>query len=439
MIRRNWMSLAPYMQTEWEQSRDEGRDVAQYEQACRDINANPENREEEAKELYMLLQSAPVLPGYEYSEPSEYDAILAARPAKKPSLPAFSMTKEQYTEKVLGALLGRVAGCALGKPVEGFRRETLLPMLRETGNYPMTRYIKAYETTPSLIEKYDLRGGAVDTLKGAALSDDDTNYTALMIQMMREYGYDFTPDDALGAWLNNLPYAACCTAERVAYRNGACNMRPPQTATHFNPFREWIGAQIRADAFGYVCPGDPERAAALAWKDACISHVKNGIYGEMFVAAMLAAAAVTDDINLIIAAGLAEIPEVCRLARDIEKVLGWQTGGLSAEDAIEEIHKAYDEHKAHDWCHTNSNAMIVVMSMLYGEGELGKTICLATQAAFDTDCNAATAGSVAGMILGAAGIPAVWTEPFGDRLGVWNGEVSVRKLAGDVADIIFGK
>ncbi len=149
-----------------------------------------------------------------------------------------------------------------------------------------------------------------------------------------------------------------CTAERVAYRNAAQGLTAPATATWRNPFREWIGAQIRGDFFGYICPGDPERAAALAFRDASVSHVKNGIYGEMFIAAMLAAAAVCDDVMTVIEAGLDEIPEKCRLRRDVEKVLAWRREGLSAQQVMEEIHRCYDEHSAHGWCHTNSNAMI---------------------------------------------------------------------------------
>ena len=128
-----------------------------------------------------------------------------------------------------------------------------------------------------------------------------------------------------------LPYLSTCTAERVAYRNAAAGLLPPETASYKNPYREWIGAQIRADFYGYINPGDPEKAAEMAFRDASATHVKNGIYGAMFVAAMLAQAAVTDDVMKVIRAGLSVMPEKCRLRDDIERVIAWHARGLMRE------------------------------------------------------------------------------------------------------------
>lgn len=228
-----------------------------------------------------------------------------------------------------GAWSGRISGCLLGKPVEGYRLERLLPLLKETGNYPLKRYICRRDFSDELVQRLDIWTQAcwADNLQGFSPMDDDTNYTVFALKLLEEYGQDFTPDDVLEGWLSWLPMFATCTAERAAYRNAASGLTAPETATWRNPYREWIGAQIRGDLFGYVCPGDPERAAALAFRDASVSHVKNGIYGEMFIAAMLAAAAVCSDVTTVIEAGLDEIPEASRLRRDVEKGPGLAAGG----------------------------------------------------------------------------------------------------------------
>jgi hypothetical protein len=246
--------------------------------------------------------------------------------------------------------------------------------------------------------------------------DDDTNYTVTALSLVKQKGIDFTPEDVATFWLGNIPIMHTCTAERVAYRNFVSGIWPPYSASVRNPYREWIGAQIRADFFGYVAPGNPTLAAELAWRDACISHVRNGIYGEMWVAAMLAAAAVETDIKTVIEIGLSEIPARCRLAEDIKQVLGWHADNVSYRDAVARIHERWEELNPHHWCHTNSNAQIVALALLYCQGDYEDGVTHAVYPCFDTDCNGATVGSVIGMMLGAKALPAKWTKILCDTL-----------------------
>lgn len=415
-----WLRTQTDLMIEWQQAVDEGKDVAYLEEACRQVGqcAAFGGMDGLAEELRLALLAAPVRGDYPYEEPSTLAEIRAARPQRRHDFGALtaSLTKAELQTKIAGAWSGRISGCLLGKPVEGYRLSRLLPLLKETGNFPLSRYICRRDFSDALITRLALRTEScwADCLEGYSPSDDDTNYTVFALKLVEQYGPDFAPDDVLEGWLSWLPIFATCTAERVAYRNAALGLTAPETATWQNPYREWIGAQIRGDFFGYICPGDPQRAAELAFRDASVSHVKNGIYGEMFIAAMLAAAAVSDDVTAVIEAGLDEIPANCRLRRDVEKVLCWRRKGLSAAQVMEEIHRCYDENSGHHWCHTNSNAMIVTMGLLYGEKDYGKSICLAVQCGFDTDCNGATIGSIVGMLIGREGIPACWSEPHND-------------------------
>ena len=154
----------------------------------------------------------------------------------------------------------------------------------------------------------------------------------------------------------------------------------------------------------------------MAFRDASISHIKNGIYGEMFVAVMLAVAACTDSIKDIILGGLAQIPYTSRLYEAIVGVLTDFEKGVSSKDCFAAIHNRYDEYTGHDWCHTISNAMVVVAALLYGNGDFGKSICMAVETGFDTDCNGATVGSVLGMAKGINSIDEVWKKPINNTL-----------------------
>jgi ADP-ribosylglycohydrolase len=323
------------------------------------------------------------------------------------------LTAEGLDDRTLGAWLGRAAGCMLGKPVEGWRKEKMDDLLSVCGLDELTDYIPQPQRNNCGVEIPDHARGWLRGNITMAARDDDLDYTIVGLRILEDHGREFTPRQVADFWLEHLPYHCTYTAERAAYGNFVNGISPPESAWHRNPYREWIGAQIRADAFGYACPGRPEEAAGLAYRDACISHVKNGIYGEMWVAAMLAAAFVADDAEKAIRIGLSEVPENCRLAEAVGKVLGWRGEGINAEQATDRI---LSEFGTYHPVHTINNAAVVSMALLWGERDFSRTVGLAVQAGLDTDCNGATAGSVIGAVLGAANIPDHWTAPLNDRV-----------------------
>jgi hypothetical protein len=138
-----------------------------------------------------------------------------------------------------------------------------------------------------------------------------------------------------------------------------------------------------------------------------------------------------------IRAGLGEVPLASRFRKDIGTVLDWRQAAMSYEQAVDAIHKQWDEAFGHHWCHTNANAQIVAAALLWGDKDFGKTICYAVMPGFDTDCNGATAGSVLGMILGRSGIPSSWADPLRDTLLTGVHGYHAVKLA-DMAERIVG-
>ena len=407
---------------ELEQLRDEGRDVRSVEPAFkrlarRDLTAPA--AQAAAQELLAAVEKLPMVKGYEFVEPSDLPGIRKQRPrgARKPRQ---RMSGRALLDRLLGAWLGRCAGCLLGKPVEGIRSNQLWPYLKDTGQYPLDGYISPKAPTKVFrknnIDEHRRKRLQIPFTAGCMPEDDDTNYTVTGLAIMKRHGRDFTPQDVGAFWHDNIPLSHVCTAENIAYRNMAMGIKPPRSATYLNPCREWIGAQIRADFFGYVAVGDPALAAEFAWRDACISHVKNGIYGEMWVAAMLAAAPALADPADVIKAGLAQIPRKCRLAKQVRYVMDCRKSGMSAAEMEADIHARWDEGNRHHWVHTISNAEIVAMGLLWGELDFGRSVSIAVQACLDTDCNGATVGSVVGMMLGAKKLPPKWIRPLHNTL-----------------------
>jgi ADP-ribosylglycohydrolase len=343
-------------------------------------------------------------------EPDDLTEILAlARPAQRMAPGA------ELADRIHGAWLGRAAGCLLGKPVEKIPREGIRAIAQSTGNWPVAGYFTEIGLDPTIAARYPWNRRSRPTSLAENIDgmpeDDDLNFPLIALDLLERHGDGFTTDDVAQSWLANLPGGRVFTAERIAYRNLLDGYEPEVAGAVGNPFRDWIGAQIRTDVYGWTHPGDPATAARLAWTDARLSHGRNGVYGAMFAAAACAAAVVATDVATVVDAGLSVVPPESRFAQAV--ALGAELGPLSTEDALDRIHARYGELH---WVHVLGNAAVLAFALTHGAGDYQKTITTAVTGGWDTDSTGATAGSVAGALLGAKSLPAQWIEPLRNRL-----------------------
>ncbi len=393
------------------QRTEEGCDVTEIRRQLADSAAlTPEA----AERFYRALEALTPRADFPYDEPSDLDRIRARRPdgARRMSLP----DDAALADKLRGAWLGRAVGCQLGKPVEGMPRQDIETYLRAADAYPLDDYIPLLEPPPVRMvvsAPQSTRGNFQEMAR-----DDDMDYTILGLHMLETFGPQFTTADVAETWLSLLPYNMVYTAERVTYRNLVNDVPPEAAGSWRNPYREWIGAQIRADGWAYGAAAWPEKAAEFAYRDARLSHVKNGIYGEMWAAAMIAGAfgldapnPTLDDIERLLRIGLSEIPARCRLADALEQLIGWRHETADWRAAWERINNYCGQYH---WIHTINNALIVALGLLYGDGDFSRSISIAVMGGWDTDCNGATVGSVMGALLGAGRLPPRWIEPLHD-------------------------
>ena len=322
-------------------------------------------------------------------------------------------------QRIETAWQGRISGCLLGKPVEvlSFRegRDGLNAYLRDADALPLRDYVPLIEG--SLVERLGTACCRGHIFR--AEPDDDINYTLLALLLLEGSGIDFTTADVARAWLRLLPAGGTWTAERAAYSTLLCNMADEFVngedpgfdldACSDTAFNEWIGAQIRPDLYGWVCPGRPALAADLARRDASLSHRGDGVNGAAFIAALGAAIPNSLDLDAALDEALRHIPRDSGAARAVG--LGRELAGR--HDAVDRLHEEYSDLPP---VHTLNNLALVIWALCSANGDFGAAIGDAVAAGWDTDCNGATVGGLFGLT--GNPIPDAWTRPWDGRIGV---------------------
>lgn len=319
------------------------------------------------------------------------------------------MEMAEFKNKVLGCWMGKNIGGTIGAPFECVRQ------VNDVSFY-------------------------TQDLKGNPAPNDDLDLQLVWLSAVERYGRQVNASILGEYWLGYV------TPHWVEYGTGKANLRaglvPPLSGLTKNVYRNSCGCFIRSEIWACLAPGHPDIAVKYAYEDAIVDHSQEGVYGEIFCAAVESAAFVEKDKWKLIEIGLSYIPEDCGIARGIQETIRSYKSGASWQEARKNVLNAVpgsfgllgtpedklpsDIPAGERGWDAPSNVAIMVLGWLYGEDDFGKSLCIAVNCGEDTDCTAATLGSIFGIIYGFDGIPKEWIEPIG-----WNIKtVSITEMDG---------
>jgi ADP-ribosylglycohydrolase len=405
-LRVTWIQAEDLVGHELRQAREEGKDVDAVEErwlAAGGQRAPGRGASQEVSPPKLVRLARELL--------DELDALPRPLVRDEPDTfePPDLALRAPDLDRIRGAWLGRAAGCILGKPVENIPREGIRAIAQGTGNWPVRGWFTAEGLDPAVTERYPWNKASRPTSLAENIDgipeDDDLNFTMLAVMLLERAGCDFSAIDVAKLWLDYLPPGRIFTAERVAMRNLLDGYLPPVTATRHNPFREWIGARLRVDVYGWCAQGDPARAARMAHEDASLSHTANGVYAAMWMAAAHAASLWAGDAVECAEVALAVVPPQSRLAEALR--FAQELDG-AWEDRVDAIYERYGHYH---WVHAINNTALVAAA-LYTFDDFAPAICGVVQGGLDTDTNGAAVGSIFGAL---RPIESRWSEPLHGR------------------------
>ena len=292
------------------------------------------------------------------------------------------LNKSEYLDKMRACWIGKNIGGTMGGPYEGTR------------------------------DILDVKG--YTTEKGEPLPNDDLDLQLVWLRAIEERGISKINAQVLGEyWLNFV------VGEWNEYGIAKANMRmgllPPYSGEYNNEkWKHSNGAWIRTELWACLFPGFPDLAIRYAYSDACVDHgMGEGTYAAIFVAALESAAFFENDLMTLIEKGLSYIPEDCRVAQTVRLAISCYEQKMDWKDTRNKI---VEFNADLGWFQAPANVSFVVLGLLYGEGDYKKSMLYTVNCGDDTDCTAATIGSIMGLMNGMAGIPSDWADYIGDKI-----------------------
>jgi ADP-ribosylglycohydrolase len=198
-------------------------------------------------------------------------------------------------------------------------------------------------------------------LAGEPAPNDDLDVQLLWLIALEEMGIELDAHTLAEYWTLYL------TPHWAEYGNAKINMRaglvPPLSGTMFNEYKDSCGCFLRSEIWACIAPGNPRLAA----RDRVLEKYRGSMFFNM-------RSQITDE--------------------------DWEKGFGSGK-------RGWD---------VPSNIGMIIIGLLYGDGDFGESVCTAVNCGEDTDCTGATLGALFGILHGLKGIPEKWIAPIGRKI-----------------------
>ncbi len=283
---------------------------------------------------------------------------------------------EVLRDKIRGGLLGQLLGNLNGLPHE-------MKYIAEPG--AVTQY------TPALPQ--------------GAWTDDDTDFEWVYVNVMQDENcLLLSPQRIRRLWMERINQRIWCS-NYYARQLMDLGIEPPLTGTAlFNPWADFnISGQFICESFGLIAPAMPRTAAEIG-----LNYTRVTIDGEpaqttQLFTSMIATAFVENEIDAILDAGLSAIDPNSRVFQIVEDVRRWHTqhpdDWRAARQLLRDTYSRYDG-QMRDRNGYELNTGSTIAALLYGRGDFVETLIAAFNFGWDADNNAATAGTILGVMKG---------------------------------------
>lgn len=279
-----------------------------------------------------------------------------------------NITYSEFLDKVHGCWYGKCLGGAAGAPVEGIKK---------------------------LIDVKDFT-----EIYNPDLPNDDLDIQLLWLCVIEKKGAAISSCDLADAWIEKCWYPF--SEYGYFMKNYIRGIKPPYSGIVNNSFfTEGMGCPIRSEIWGILNAGNPKQAADYAYIDACLDHSGNAVYAEQFLAAVESLAFFESDLMTLIKAGMEYIPDSCKL-RDCFDMIIREFGAGTDWKIVRKM--VLDRFGHPDFTNSVQNMGIILIALLYGGGDMRRTINIALRCGYDTDCTCASAASIIGIIKGYAAL-----------------------------------